>query len=301
MKAIRNIFLAFPLFTLITGIFTSCEDVVEVDLGNQTTNLYAVEAKITTENNPYVFLYKSQRVDNDTEYTGISGAHVTVYENGPPGNAFTLKEHPQFKGFYGIPSSLNHRGETEKTYTVEIETNGLILSATEKLQRVEPIDSIQVKPSLRGDSIFLGVFTYGNEPAGQGDFYKWDIYVNDSLLSDAMSLVIASDELVDGNYIDGFEIFTDFHEPDKPENRTLKVGDTIQVKQTSLTPFAYDYYFQMLNQSQTGGLFSVPPANIQGNFTASDGSTVLGLFTAHDVSVSNKIIIDQKLDNQLKN
>ena len=300
MKAIKNILLAFTFTALISVLFISCEDVVEVDLGNQTADFYAVEAKISTENNPYVYLYKSQQVDNDNEYTGISGARVTVYENGMPGNAAILFEHSEFKGLYGIPSSLNYRGKAEKTYTVEIETNGIILSATEKLHRVEPIDSIQVKPSLRGDSIFLGVFTYGNEPAGRGDFYKWNIYVNDSLLSDAMSLVIASDELVDGNYIDGFEIFTDFHEPDKPENRTLDLRDTIQVKQTSLSPFAYDYYFQMLNQSQTGGLFSVPPSNIQSNFTASDGSTVLGLFTAQDVSASNKIVINEKLESQLK-
>lgn len=292
--------LTYILILVSVVFFAACEDVIEVDYGKNTEILYAVEAKITTERNPYVYLYQSQRVDDDSPYNGVSNANVTVYETNTPSNSFTLIEHKDYRGLYGIPSEINFTGEIDKSYTVEIEVNGIILSATEMLHRVEPIDSIQIKPSLRGDSIFLAVFTYGDEPEGIGDFYKWDIYINDSLLNEALNVVIASDELVDGNYINGFEIYTDFHDPDEPENRMLNIGDTVQVKQTSLSEFTYDYYFQMLNQSQTGGLFSVPPANIQSNFTASDGSTVLGLFSAHDVSSSNRIIIDEKIENQLK-
>ena len=59
-------------------------------------------------------------------------------------------------------------------------------------------------------------------------------------------------------------------------------------------------YFQMFNQSQSGGMFSVPPANIKGNFTSNDGHEVLGLFTAHDISSSNKVVIDEAIENQLR-
>jgi hypothetical protein len=56
----------------------------------------------------------------------------------------------------------------------------------------------------------------------------------------------------------------------------------------------------MINQSSTGSLFSVPPANIKSNFISSDGKPVLGLFTARDVSVSNTVVIDEKIESQLK-
>jgi hypothetical protein len=56
----------------------------------------------------------------------------------------------------------------------------------------------------------------------------------------------------------------------------------------------------MFNQGQTGGLFSVPPANIESNFTSSDGRKVLGVFTAHDVSNSNIVVIDETIEGQLK-
>ena len=49
-----------------------------------------------------------------------------------------------------------------------------------------------------------------------------------------------------------------------------------------------------------GGLFSVPAANISGNFTSSDGKEVLGLFTAHDVSVSNHVVIDDRIESEIR-
>jgi hypothetical protein len=78
------------------------------------------------------------------------------------------------------------------------------------------------------------------------------------------------------------------------------VKDTVYLKQTSISEYAYNFYFQMINQSSTGSLFSVPTANIKSNFTASDGKPVLGIFSARDVSQSNKVVIDQKLDDLLR-
>ena len=113
-------------------------------------------------------------------------------------------------------------------------------------------------------------------------------------------MAIASDEFVDGNYISKLEIFTDFYQKDKEAtDRKLFLNDTIVVKQTSISEFAYNFYFQMINQSSTGSLFSVPPANINSNFTSSDGKPVLGIFTARDVSESNKVVIRQALLDQL--
>lgn len=281
-------------------LLNACEDVVDINLDEQDVNMIAVEAKITTKENPRVFLYKTQRVSFAEPFPGISDAVVTISDNSVPAKTIQLVESDDKPGLYFPAENEEYLGEPGKEYTVTISTNGTIISATEVLYEVVPIDSIQVHSSLRGEHRFLGVFTYGNETLGLGDYYKWDIYVNDSLISGAEYLVIASDELVDGNYIKGFEIFTDFHDPNKPEERLLKLGDKVQVKQTSISEFAYYYYYQMFNQSQSGGMFSVPPANIKSNFTASDGSTVVGLFTTHDVSQSNVVIIDETIENQLK-
>jgi hypothetical protein len=290
----------FILLLSVIVLLHSCEDIIDVKLSDETVDLYAIEAKITSEENPSVYVYKSQRADDDDPYRGISGASVIISDNGQPQKSVTLKESPEKKGLYVPEKGSYYLGEPGKEYTLEINVNGVKITATEMLARVEPIDSIQVRPSLRGDYMFLGIFTFGNEPQELGNYYKWDIYINNKLLSKSDYLVVTSDELVNGNYVAGFEIFTDFYETDKPEDRLLNLGDTILVKQTSISKFAYSYYYQMFNQGQTGGLFSVPPANIESNFTSSDGRKVLGVFTAHDVSNSNIVVIDETIEGQLK-
>ena len=187
-----------------------------------------------------------------------------------------------------------------RQYTVTIESGNVTLTGTDYLAHVEKIDSIQVRPSKFGDGIFLAVFTYGQETPGKGNYYKWDVYVNDTLLNDASTLATYSDDLVDGNYVAGAEIFTDFHDPNKPQDRKFKYMDTIYVNQNSISKDIYNFYIAMINQSYGGSLFSVPPANAKGNFISSDGKAVLGIFTAQDVSRSNTVVINDSIEGLLK-
>ena len=292
----KKYFLLLPLAIM---AFVSCEDVIEVDLNDENTNLFAVEAKITTLDEPFVFLTKGLPVTVDQCYEGISDALVTITDDAQPANVITLVEDPGRKGYYIVPPDMDYYGEAGRTYTARIESEGIVLTASDILEPVAVLDSIQVKPSMMGDGIFLGIFAFAQEPEGPGNCYKWDVFVNDTLLADAENLAVADDALVDGNYCADLEIFTDFHDPQKSEDRKLKLGDTVYIEQTSLSTFTYNYYMQMLNQSMTGFLFSVPPANIKSNFTASDGKTVLGMFSAHDVSVSNTVILDEEIEGQL--
>lgn len=293
----RQIYLILIAFA---GIFSSCEDVIDVNLSEENLNLVGVEANITTQDEPTVFLYRTLKVNQDEGLPGISGAQVVITDDASPSNRITLVEDSQKKGLYTVAQGASFKGVAGREYTLTIQTPETTLTAKEKLTAVEPIDSIIVEPSLRGDKLFLAVFSYGQETPGKGNYYKWDIYVNDTLKHESDRMAIASDELVDGNYVRKLELFTDFHDPDKPEERELKLNDRVYVKQTSISRFGYYYYLQMINQGSTGSLFSVPPANIKSNFTSTDGKPVLGLFVARDVSVSNTVVIDQAIEDQLK-
>jgi len=283
-----------------TFLFASCEDVIEVEVTDQEKDLYIVEAKITTQHEPWVIVTKTLSLTVDQPYTGISNCNVTITDDAQPANAITLVEDAERSGYYTVPESVDYFGIAERTYTLTILTpENVTLTATETLFAVVPIDSIQVTPSMRGDKRFLGVFTYGNETPGLGNYYKWDIYVNDTLLkmNNADYLAFATDEQVDGNYISGLEIFTDYYMDSL--DRVLILFDTIYVKQTSTTEFAFNYYSQMSNQVNAGSMFSVPPANVPGNFTSSNGEKVVGLFTAHDISISNTVVVDEEIEAQL--
>lgn len=282
-------------------VLASCEDVIDVELNDQDQDIYFVEAQITTIDEPWVRIMKTLPVTSDEDYNGTSNAVVIISDDAVPANEVVLVEDAEEKGLYVVPENIDYYGVVGRTYTITIETpENTTITSTEEIFPVEPIDSIEIHPSLRGDSIFLAIFTYGLETPGYGNYYKWDIYINDTLLNGAEYLAFASDELVDGNYISRFEIFTDFHDPDEESERLLNLNDVIYVKQNSISRFAYDFYFQMINQASTGFLFSVPPANLPTNFISSDGKTVAGIFTAHDVSVSNSVLIDASIDGELK-
>jgi hypothetical protein len=293
-------YLLYILFGFGTLMFTACEDVIEVKLNADDMNLYAVDAQISTLEEPYVFLYRGLPVTKDSAYAGVSGAVVKMTENSTPAKSVTLVESPEQKGFYTVPDGVSFKGIPGMKYVLHIEHEGVTLEGSESLAAVAPIDSIEVFPSSRGEKRFLAVFTYGIETPGKGNFYKWEIYVNNVYLSDLQYLSFADDALVDGNYISGLEIMTDFHDISKPLERELQLNDTIQVRQLSISPFTYSYFTQAMNQNSAGSLFSVPPANIKSNITASDGKPVLGLFRAHDVVLSNVVIIDESIENQLR-
>lgn len=288
------------IIALIMLGFTSCEDVIEIDLKEENTGLYAVEARVTTTGKPYVFLTRGLPVSVDQDFEGLADARVTLSDNANPPHLITLSADAEKPGYYTLPAGYDFAGEAGREYTLTIEHHEVILTAKDVLSEVAPIDSIQIRPSDMGDQIFLGIYVYSQETPGQGNYYKWDVYVNDTLLNKAENLSIANDELVDGNYVADLEVFIDFHDPHNASERKLKMGDRVNIRQTSLSPFSYNYYWQMLQQSQTGFLFSVPPANIKGNITSSDGKTVLGMFSAHDESLSNTVLIDESIESQLR-
>ena len=94
----------------------------------------------------------------------------------------------------------------------------------------EKLDDTQINLSARGDYEYLAVFINSQETPGEGNYYKWDIYINNELLYESEYLAFASDELVDGNYIYDFEILTDLE--DNEEDKVFHMGDTVRVEQS---------------------------------------------------------------------
>ena len=71
-------------------------------------------------------------------------------------------------------------------------------------EKVEKLDTVKINQSDRGNFEYLGIYINSQETPGEGNYYKWDIYINGELLNDSEDLAYASDELVDGNYIYDF-------------------------------------------------------------------------------------------------
>lgn len=280
------------LLLFVSALIVSCEDVVDVKLNDENIDLFSVEAYINTKqsDNIYVKIEKTLPVTNAEPNPVISNAMVEISDTAPTPNKVILVEDGN-TGIYRLPMNSAFSAVPDRTYKLTITTpEGIVISGEEYLQKVEPLDSTNINLSARGDFEFLAVFVNSQETPGLGHYYKWNIYKNESLLSKSDQLSFVSDELVDGNYVSDFEIFTDFEEED--EDKTLLLGDTVFVEQLSISRSAYDYYIGMQNQAFAGSPFSVPPANAPGNLTASNGKKVLGLYTVSDISVGDTIIIN---------
>jgi hypothetical protein len=283
------------LVLLLSIVFSACEDVVEVDLNPEDIDLYAVEAYLTTKasNNVYVKIEKSVPVDKTISNPVVNNALVLLSDDLEAPNTIILEEIGQ-SGIYMLPDNSRYNVVPGRTYKIKITTpEGSILTASEKLAPVEQLDKVKINLSARGDFQFLAIFINSQETPGVGDYYLWNIYKNGYLVNDITRTPFASDELVDGNYIYDFEIYTDFYnEDDENDKPLMEIGDVMHVEQLSISKVMYDYLLRMTDQAFAGGPFSVPPANPVGNFTSNDGKKVLGIFSVSDVSVGNSIVID---------
>jgi len=272
-------------------LFSSCEDVVQVDLDESDLYLVSVEAYINTkeENNVYVKLERTLPVDQTGTNPPVNGAFVQISDDSETPNIAILKEYNE-TGTYLLPPNVKYKTEPGRTYYLKITLpDGVEISASDYLREVEPLDSVKINLSARGDYQFLAVFINAPNYPSKVQYYKWDIYINGKMLYESQNMVIANDELVDGNYIHDFEIFTDFAMDES--DKILFKGDTVKVEQLSISQSAYDFYIGMINQAFTGGPYSVPPANLPGNLTSSDGKKVLGIFSARDISTGNTVVI----------
>lgn len=282
------------LLSLLTAlIMVSCEDIVEVDLNDKDIDLFAVEAYLNTKpaDNVYVKIEKTLQVDQAETNPAVSNAIVEISDDEAVPNTVILEEKGN-TGVYKLPENTTYEAVPGRTYHLTITTTeGTVITASEYLQHVEKLDSTQINLSARGDYEYLAVFINSQETPGEGNYYKWDIYINNELLYKSEYLAFASDELVDGNYIYDFEILTDFE--DNEEDKIFHTGDTVRVEQLSISKATYDFYVGLMNQAFSGSPFSVPPANVPSNLISSDGKRVLGLFSTRDISVGESIVIDE--------
>lgn len=95
INVMRKFLIVLPVIGM---LFTACEDVIDVKINEESIDLYAVEAKITTADQPTVFLTKGMPVTIDQPFNGISNAIVTISDDSQPNNEVILIEDPDRLG-----------------------------------------------------------------------------------------------------------------------------------------------------------------------------------------------------------
>ncbi len=272
MKNIVIILLIFIMF--------SCEDIIDIDPPTPSSVL-VVDGNVTTEEGPYhVTLSKTGPYFDNVQTSRVRDAVVVISDN--EGRVDTLYE--TVPGEYY--TRFVRKGKTGNTYTLEVKTEGQEYYATTEIKRVPPIDSLTVQytdePGTEDDGYYL--LYHGPETAGVGDYYKFKITVNDTLINRPENVQdLSSDEMVDGKYIGSFEVY------DEP----LHLGDKVKAEVNSITRDHYYFYTELGTQVNNGGMFANPPANIRSNIKNRNpysASKAIGYFGGCGIS-SREIIV----------
>ncbi len=273
---------------ILLGLVTlsGCEEYMNVQFDGSVKKNLVVEGMITTDTTSHkVMLSRSGDFFEKGPQQMEMGADVTITDGE---NTFVLNEAKP--GIYKTDSTVY--GVVGKTYTLNIKLkDNSEYSASEKIVGLPDIDSIVPKYDAgfdqnTGERTHGYYLTYyGSEPAGKGDYYMWQLYVNNVLYNDSLQeSVFTSDDFVDGKYIKDFDLFF------LPENSLEKDTTYTEVEMFSISKEYYDFLTGlMLETVWKGSPWDGPPANAVSNL--SNGA--LGYFRACDRKVALANIIKQ--------
>ncbi len=258
-------------FLTILWIGSSCEKIIDVKL-DEGDVLLAVDGWITNQPPPYyIDLSTTAPYFANQPTPRATGAILKVRDS--DGIEETLTE--VSAGKYRI----NNAGKTGARYTLTIQYQGESYQAETVLKPVPPIDSLLYEklPARLGREEGLYGKYYGPELPTEKDFYRLKVFKNDTLFNKPRDLTLFFDEFVNGNYLFDLEI-----NPFEPYKR----GDKMRVELWSISEDAYNFYNEMIQQINNGGLFATPPANVRTNVKNLNpqGKKAVGYFGGAGVS-----------------
>ena len=244
-------------------LLSSCEEVIKVDLINETPKV-VIESYITNIEGPvFVKISKSQAFFNQSNFTAVKNATVQL--------EYLIKKEKLIEkgGGYYVTSRVS--GIAGKTYTLNVTTNSQTFGATVQIPNSVPIDTVYFKPGLfHNDS--LNIFVEFKDPAITENYYRIKIFrnrryaVNDYfLITDAFS--------------DGEKIVAPIY------YRYFAPKDTVFVELLNLERNTWRY-FKGVSESIQQGVNSQAPGNPPSNFSGG----ALGIFGAWGTS-SYQIIV----------
>lgn len=277
--------------------FSSCEKNISVNIPESESKI-VVEGYVYKDTNAYLFLTRSSpffaEMDSSTirQYI-VRGATVTI-SDGFTTDTMEEVEYPQyFLHFYYSPDM---KGVTGRTYSLRVETNGEVLTASTFLPPAVPLDSVWWKPDGNMDSLGFA-WAHLTDPDTVGNYYRWfakriNRYTygeNAGEVKDA-DFIAPLGSTFDDKFINGksFEFpynrgqmaNSDKEDDDfMTEGGYYKRGDTIVVRWCTYDQANYKFWRDAESQYSSNGNPFSNPAPITGNIQGG-----LGIFGGYGVS-----------------
>jgi|TARA_B110000879_G_scaffold88745_1_gene122055 hypothetical protein len=183
--------------------------------------------------------------------------------------------------------------ELEKNYTLTIDYKGKTYTASDYMNSINDIDSIETFESedlIFGDGkmkLLASIAVFVRETEGIGDYYLWKYQVKkpDTAYKDMTPTftdwIFFPDEFVEGKSPpDGWVFF------DRIPTSEIVPGSIVRLQMFGISKGYYDFLVGLRQQVFRGGLFDGPQANISTNFD----NGALGYFVAasEDIAFTTK-------------
>lgn len=256
------------LVVIFFGIFSSCEDVIDVELNNAPPRL-VVEANLNVWDNGGTsaairLTTTAPYFDNNVPY--VTDADITVTDENGMVYPFNYTQ----DGVYVSNITL----QINVDYTLVIAYKDEIYTASETLYTVSPLEFVEQRDDggFSGEDIELKA--YFTDPAGDENFYFFE-----GLSEKGDELDVYSDEFFDGNTIFAYYLVED-----------IVPGDEVQFNIYGVSEAYYNFMFILLQQTGGGGgPFETQPATVRGNIIneTNPANYPLGYFRISEVSTLN--------------
>jgi hypothetical protein len=268
----------FQIICLLSIVFfSSCEDVIEVDLDTAPAKLVidaALKWKKGTTGNQQTITLTSTTDFYATEVPPASGANVFVTNENTV--RFDFIETPG-TGNYVCSNFIPEIGQT---YLLTVIYQEQTYTATEQLVAVPQIDSVEQNDNagLTGNEIEVK-FLF-QDPENTPNFYLIQFYTPYSVMPEY--------DVIDDAFFQGNQIFG-LYASDR-----LKIGDEIQFTLHGISQRYYNYLNILLSVAGTnsGSPFQTPPATVRGNIInqTNFNNFALGFFSVSENDQQTYII-----------
>lgn len=262
----------FLIVLLLSIFFTSCEEVVNVDLDTAPPKL-VIEAAINWQKGT-TGKQQSIKLTTTTGYfenviPTVSGA--TIFVKNSKNEQFNFNEVNKT----GRYVCANFNPVINETYTLTVINKGTTYAATETMKSVAPITRIEQnnQGGITGDKIEVRAFF--NDPADADNFYLYKYVYSSKVTS---TYYVGEDKFFQGN-----EYFS------KSDDDELKIGDEVNITHYGISKQYYNYMSILVSiaGSNVGGPFQSPPATVRGNIInmTDKDNYPLGYFSLSEIDI----------------
>jgi hypothetical protein len=258
MRVINKLLFLFVLLS-----FWSCEKVIELEL-NDSDIKYVIKGIVTNEPGVCkVQLTKSKPFYTNNEFPGVSGAIVTVKDNG---REVLLNETQP-----GVYEAGSIKGTPGHVYELTVTVDNQKFTASCTMPQPVTLDTLYVSPGPLGQFKFATVgYT---DPISDNNNYRFVQYVNG--VKDP-EIFWANDEFTNGQSI-LMQLDTGVDKKDDPRN--INTGDAVTIEMLCLDEVIYRYWYSLRSGGGEGSSDVAAPANPITNIQGG----ALGYFSAQTV------------------